>query len=123
MIKMKEIDGGKLPVDLRLKIYEYALLLNKKGLKSSEIRNEILKKYNLLIRKKTIYRWITNRHKTCRQLRIFIPTPSKELSYIIGVLFGDGTLKNERKNYHISLFLELKIEILLSIFRIKYQSC
>ena len=44
MIKMKEIDVRKLSIDLRLKIYEYALLLNKKGLKSSEIRNEILKK-------------------------------------------------------------------------------
>jgi intein-encoded DNA endonuclease-like protein len=108
MIEMKEIDVRKLPIGLRLKIYEYALFLNKKGLKSSEIRMEVLKKWNLLIRKKTIYRWITNRHKACRQLRIFTPTPSKELSYIIGVLFGDGTLKNERKNYQYKFILRTK---------------
>jgi intein-encoded DNA endonuclease-like protein len=116
MIKMKEIDVRKLSIDLRLKIYEYALLLNKKDLKSSEIRNGILKKYNLLIRKKTIYRWISNRHKTCKQLRIFIPTPSKELSYIIGVLFGDGTLKNEKKNYQYKFILRTKDRDLAEYF-------
>jgi hypothetical protein len=97
-----------IPVRIRLEIYQDVISLRNKGLNTTEIKNEIFKEHGVFIRTNALYRWITNRSKACNQQRIFIPKPSRELSYLIGVFLGDGSIKIEASNYKYCFTLQVK---------------
>jgi len=97
-----------LPLDVRLKIYERAKGMRRQGFTYKKISNTLSKRYHIKIPKDTIYHWISDRNRPDGVFNKFIPKPSPELSYVIGVFLGDGYLKIEPKNYRYVIRLKVK---------------
>ena len=64
-----------------------------------------LKEREISISKGTLYYWCNKETKRF-QKNSFTPSPSKELSYFIGVMFGDGCATEDKVNYDYSLRLD-----------------
>jgi len=55
--------------------------------------------HDIHVPKSTVQNWILGIHNPARRLhRYFVPTPSEELSYIIGAVLGDGYVTEDRGN-------------------------
>ena len=82
-----------LPRDLRIKIYEDVPELAKKGLSYRKIVEEIKRRYGVIINTSHCSYWIRGIHSPYNGIRIpsveFL-RPSEDLSYVIGVVAGDG---------------------------------
>ena len=78
-----------------LEEYGRAMQMLSSGMSLTEISKK------LGIPKSTLYYWKIRRHKP--PLARWIPTPSRELSYVIGALLGDGTLDLHHYNYSARL--------------------
>lgn len=78
--------------------YKLAMELFKKGLGTTDVLRMLGWPKT---RKTTLYFWKYNKHKPA--IARWIPEPSSELAYIIGVLIGDGSLYVNRRHYGIRL--------------------
>lgn len=98
----------ELLLSLRMKIYNDSITLARSGLSSYKIAEILSSKYKIKVSRSTIYRWIKNHNKPDGAFNNFTFKKSKELSYVIGVLLGDGQIKIEPKQYHYRLRLRVK---------------
>ncbi len=105
---ISEIDFRKIPLKIRLLIYDYATELHLSGLNTIQIKKSIFKNFGVSVRTNTIYRWTSGRNKPFGLIRIFREEPSKELSYIIGVYLGDGNIKSKIINYQYIFSVKVK---------------
>lgn len=84
------------PIEIRLRAYNQAIELSKKNLMVTEIwRN--LKKEGLDIKYETLLTWINGIRKPQNKLNT-IKKFDKELSYLIGLILGDGCFYKVIKN-------------------------
>lgn len=71
-------------------IYDKVLELKKAGLGYKKIIKRINKENEVKLALSTLSYWFNNKIKLLGGENWFKEKPSKELSYIIGVMFGDG---------------------------------
>ncbi len=94
--------GEYLPRDLRIEIYHRVLELRGQGLGHRRIGRMVEEIYGIRLNPATICHWCRGIHNPlngCRIPSIKFLKPSPELSYVIGVVAGDGTAcKNSRKS-------------------------
>jgi intein-encoded DNA endonuclease-like protein len=86
--------GKYLPRELRIKAYNDAHELRKRGLSYNETRNELHRKYGVWIPVPTIIGWLSGKHDPRNGRRIpslEMLEPSEDLAYIIGETIGDGS--------------------------------
>ena len=86
-------------------IYEKVFSLRKEGLSYKQTIKRIVEDYNVKLALSTLSYWFNNDVKMLGGENQFEAKPSQELSYVLGVLFGDGSLSiNKRKQeYRIRL--------------------
>lgn len=97
MLRMKE-----LPVERRLELYRRAMELAELGWDAAKIGREIG------VCRGTVYDWKIGRRKPEKQWKFPDLSPSEELSYVLGVYYGDGCASIRKKglwmsDYSISL--------------------
>ena len=94
------------PLEVRIKAYDYARELKKRGLTLREIRAEIRRKYGIWIDASTISRWsrgVCTPYNGRRIPSLELLKPSEDLGYVIGVRLGDGYVRENNGNYIIGL--------------------
>lgn len=83
-------DIRKIPIRIKFELYLKAVQLYNEGVNTSEIKKCLLTQFGIDVRINTIYRWVTSRNRPDGLVKPFVTEPSRELSYLIGVLLGDG---------------------------------
>jgi intein-encoded DNA endonuclease-like protein len=81
-----------LPADVRLKLYQETMEMRAtRGWGYRRISRALSASHGIDVPKGTIQNSILDNHNPSRRLhRYFEPVPSPELSYIVGIVFGDG---------------------------------
>jgi intein-encoded DNA endonuclease-like protein len=95
------------PLEIRIKAYNDAIELKKQGVKCKEIQRRLCEKYGKQISIRNIYYWIDGKHYPFGRINKFNEEPSRELSYVIGVILSDG-YKYFDNNTHYYLWLAVK---------------
>ncbi|WP_324736059.1 LAGLIDADG family homing endonuclease [Thermococcus sp. SY098] len=99
MRKLKDLNQEEL-----YEIMECASELRTNGLSYSEISKAIAKNKNVRISKATIIRWCNGIHNPFNRIKEVNLKPSPDLSYVIGVYFGDASVNaDKRYRYRIRL--------------------
>jgi intein-encoded DNA endonuclease-like protein len=94
------------PREIRIKAFNDAHKLRKRGLSLTKIREELHRKYGVWISTETIRRWLRGVHSPYNGRRIpslELLKPSEDLANVIGVVLGDGYTYEESDNYVIGL--------------------
>src|ERR1700758_3582388 len=81
-----------LPLDTRMQLYGRVRELSGLGLSYRQIQYAILTGHQVRLAKSTISVWVNGLHDPTGRLNNFRPDPTPELSYVIGVILGDGNL-------------------------------
>jgi DNA endonuclease len=93
------------PLDVRLLLYEKTLTLRKNSFTLSQIIDAIKREDNVNLSKSTISNWVNGVSSPLRAGHIFIPKPSPDLAYVIGVETGDAFLNVKLKSYQYRIRL------------------
>ena len=98
------------PLELRLKLYDEVHRLRKLGLSYSQIIKMVQEKYSEKLSRAHISYWIRDIHNPCGNVLIMFDDikPSKELSFIIGDVTGDGYTTIREKTYDYVIGLKSK---------------
>lgn len=81
----------------KLDLHRQVLTLHKENVST----RKIAKKLN--VPKSTVHAWISDKHHPLTNFNIPSLKPSPELSYVLGVVFGDGSVFKSGRNYSIAL--------------------
>jgi intein-encoded DNA endonuclease-like protein len=92
MLNLKELSQEEI-----LELIDYAKSLREKNLSYSQISKKIERERGVKISKSTIIRWCKNSNNPFNKTKLVDLSPSSELSYIIGVYFGDASLYYRKK--------------------------
>ncbi len=101
-------EGGEtkrhyLPLETRIQLYNEVRRLRKQGLIYKEIIERLYEKYKIRLFASNICCWINGKHNPLGKVNKFINRPSPELSYIIGVICGDGYKCLSGRSYFLKL--------------------
>ena len=98
------------PLELRMKLYDEVYRLRNLGLSYNQIIKMVQEKYNERLLKSHISYWLRDLHSPCGNVLIMFDDikPSKELSFIIGDMAGDGYTTIRKKIYSYIIGLESK---------------
>ncbi len=80
--------------------------LREKGLSYSEIAR-ILRDRGIRVSRVTVMRWCKGLHNPLNRMNSVKLDPSPELAYVIGVIFGDGSVSFKRKEYKYRIRLKV----------------
>ncbi|HVC27098.1 MAG TPA: LAGLIDADG family homing endonuclease [Nitrososphaerales archaeon] len=92
-------------LDTRLLVHEEVLSLRKRSYTYGQIAEEIEREYNVKLCKATISSWVRRLNSPVRAGHMFVPKPSPELAYVIGVETGDAFLNVKWKTYQYRIRL------------------
>ena len=92
MINLKELSQNEI-----LELVDYAKSLREQNLSYSQISKKIERERGVKISKSTIIRWCKDSNNPFNKTKLIDLSPSSELSYIIGVYFGDASLYYRKK--------------------------
>ena len=81
-------------------------VLRSEGLSYGKIVEVISEEYNLRLSKATVIRWCKGTHNPFNKIRVIRLEPSAELSYVIGVYLGDGSVHLKSNGRYI---IKLKV--------------
>src|SRR4029077_19365597 len=111
-LDVKPKDGRNLPprrkfapLDIRLLMYEKALTLRKNSYTLRQIVDAIEREYHYRLCEETISGWTRGITSPHRAGHIFVPKPSRDLAYVIGVETGDAFLNVKLKTYQYRIRL------------------
>ncbi len=98
------------PLELRMKLYDEVYRLRNLGLSYNQIIKMVQEKYNEKLSRSHISWWLRGIHSPCGNVLIMFDDikPSKELSFIIGDVAGDGYTTIRKKIYSYIIGLESK---------------
>ena len=95
-----------LPVDKLREIVERVKALRSEGYSYGRIVNVISDDYSLKLSKATVIRWCNGTHSPFNRIRTIHLGPSPELSYVVGVFLGDGSVHLKNNGRYI---IKLKV--------------
>jgi len=99
-------EGRKRPaLDIRIMLHEKALRLRRNSHTFHQIIEEIEQQDGVRLTKSTISNWIRGRSSPLRAGHNFIPKPTPDLAYVIGVEAGDAFLNVKPKTYQYRIRL------------------
>ena len=100
---------------LRVKLYEEAMRLREEGLSYRRIVEEIWRRFRIRLSKSHVSYWLRGIHTPYNGRRIpslKLLKPSEELSYVVGVVLGDGYACKKRRTIrgynHVRIGLDAK---------------
>ena len=102
----------------RERLYNLVLDLRKEGLSYNKIIKKIQADHGVTLRKSHISGWVNGKHRPFGYVRAFDPQPRPELSYVIGVLLGDGTTSSNRNHSHM-----IKLRVIDREFAAEFSRC
>lgn len=88
-----------IPSDLLEKIFRMSKDLHDTGLDEKEIIKAVFEKYRFRLNRSTLYRWTKGMNNPLSNMNHFSLRPSPELSYVIGVFLGDGSIRKKPRDY------------------------
>jgi intein-encoded DNA endonuclease-like protein len=86
-------------------MYEQALKLRRNSYTLRQIADSIEREHSYRLSEATISSWTRGINAPNRAGHVFIPKPSPDLAYVIGVEAGDGFLNVKRKSYQYRIRL------------------
>ncbi len=92
-----------LPLETRIQLYNEVHRLRKQGLSQRKIQKIVYEEYRIKISSMLISYWVRGKHNPLGNINKFNDKPSPELSYIIGVISGDGYKYFDGKGYLLRL--------------------
>ncbi len=98
--------GRRIPHDLRIKLYHLVRELHENGVSYRKIQRVIENEYGVKISRSNISYWVRGLHSPLKEPYNRPNLRAKELSWIAGMLAGDGSIKVNRKGR----FLTLKVK-------------
>jgi DNA endonuclease len=103
----KEEDNGRkrLALDTRILLHEKALTLRKNSYTLQEIIDKIEREDGIRLSKATVSNWTTGETSPLRAGHAFVPRPTPDLAYVIGVEAGDAFLNVKPKTYQYRIRL------------------
>ena len=103
----EETDKGRrrAALEIRLTLYEKVLVLRKNSSTFQQIIEEIEQQHGVKLTKSTISDWTRGRSSPHRAGHAFIPKPTPDLAYVIGVEAGDAFLNVKPKTYQYRIRL------------------
>ncbi|PIU21336.1 MAG: hypothetical protein COT15_02865 [Candidatus Diapherotrites archaeon CG08_land_8_20_14_0_20_34_12] len=97
-----------IPLDQRQIIYDKVFSLKQNGLSYKKIIEQILSEFRIKLHKSTLSYWFNNNVKLVGGENYFNSIASPELSYVLGVMFGDGAITFNKKKQDYAIRLEAK---------------
>ena len=88
------------------KLVDDVRTLREKGLSYSKIA-KILQAKGIKVSKVTVMRWCKGLHDPRNRLNSVKLDPSPELAYVIGVIFGDGSVSFKKRDYKYRIRLKV----------------
>ncbi|WP_168188377.1 LAGLIDADG family homing endonuclease [Thermococcus indicus] len=101
MRRIKDLD-----IDELHEIVERVKALRSEGHSYGRIVGMISDEYNLKLSKATVIRWCKGTHSPFNKIRAIHSDPSPELSYVIGVYLGDGSVHRKSNGRYL---IKLKV--------------
>ncbi|RLG43063.1 MAG: hypothetical protein DRO01_00160 [Thermoproteota archaeon] len=98
--------GRRIPHDLRVELYYLVRELHDRGVSYREIQRIVEEEYGLRISRSNISYWVRGLHSPLNEPYNRPNLDARELSWIAGMLAGDGSIKVNRKGR----FLTLKVK-------------
>lgn len=92
-----------MPVELRVRLYEEVQALRKAGLSHTGIIDQLEAICGVRLSTSRISYWLRGMHTPLRKIHQFVPLPTRELAYVIGVVLGDGWLNLDGYNHRVGL--------------------
>jgi len=93
------------PLELRIMLYDEVHRLRQKGLTYKEVIQEVERSHGVRLPISTVYFWLKGVYNPRRGIKLLPESlkPSRELSWVIGVIAGDGSTWATKYNYNIRL--------------------
>lgn len=95
-----------LDIDELHEVVEKVRMLRSEGYSYGKIVKVISHEYNVKISKATVIRWYKGTHSPFNKIKSISTEPSPELSYIIGVYLGDGSIHRKSNGRYL---IKLKV--------------
>jgi DNA endonuclease len=103
----KDTDKGRRPpLDTRILLHEKALMLRKNSHTFQQIIDKIEHEHGVRLTESTISNWTRGISTPLRAGRVFIPKPTPDLAYVIGVETGDAFLNVKLRSYQYRIRLK-----------------
>ena len=83
---------SKIELDLQKTIFNRVFELSSKNFSYKQIIKQIKKEFDVKLNLSNLSYWFNHHVKLIGGANEFDAKPSKELAYVIGVLFGDGSI-------------------------------
>jgi intein-encoded DNA endonuclease-like protein len=87
-------------------MFEEVLALRKSSHTYASITSKITERYDVSLSKATISAWVRGLRTPLRAGHIFVPKPTPELGYVVGVEAGDASLNIKPKAYQYRIRLQ-----------------
>ncbi|WP_457753180.1 LAGLIDADG family homing endonuclease [Thermococcus sp.] len=101
MRSLKELS----PTELQI-IVEFVISLRKEGISYRRIATKVAEEFDVKVSKATVIRWCRGYSNPFNKIKRINLTPSPELSYIIGVYLGDGSIHQKSNGRYL---IKLKV--------------
>lgn len=92
---------GLRPTQERERLYLRAQELRKEGLSYNKIIARVEEECGVRLSMSHLSGWLNGKHRPFGSVRQFVPTPSANLAYIIGVKWGDASTSTNRNHMHM----------------------
>ena len=93
-------------LDRQIAINQRALELRALGSTYSEIMRKVFDEFGVRLQKSTVSDWTRGLHTPLGRAHTFVPEPTPELAYVIGVEKGDGSLNVRQVTYNYRFRLQ-----------------
>lgn len=95
-------------LDRQIALYERVRELRAEGLSYGQIISEVQRGFAIRLTKSCVAYWAKDQHNPLGRAHAFLPTPTPDLAYVIGVKFGDGCVTDRMSNYLYKVRLQAK---------------
>lgn len=106
LVRETRLGRSRLPLDLRLMLYDQVLQLKRNSFTYHEIISRIGEKYRVSLPKSTISGWVNGKNTPFNAGHAFVPRPCPELAYVIGTKTGDASLNTKARTYQYRIRLQ-----------------
>ncbi|WP_237702872.1 hypothetical protein [Thermococcus barophilus] len=96
MRSLKELS----PTELQILI-EFVISLRKEGVSYKKIVSKVSEEFDVKVSKATVIRWYKGYSNPFNKIKRINLKPSPELSYIIGVYLGDGSIHRKSNGRYL----------------------
>jgi intein-encoded DNA endonuclease-like protein len=104
MVMRRALDGPQRPLAQRMQLYQAVMKHRAEGMSYNEIIGVIEEEFHVHLSKSHVSNWTRWKNVPDGSVTKFVPVPTAALSYVVGVMLGDGSMSiTGDHNYKLKL--------------------